>query len=294
MKNKITKYFNLFAELGKVKITFFVAISSSVGYILASGSLTWHMILPALGIFILASSSSALNHFQERDLDALMDRTKNRPIPSGRVSPDSVLLFSLLLFIIGSLVLLLSSNTLALSLGWLAFVWYNIIYTPLKRKYALAVVPGSVIGALPPIIGWVAGGGDLFNPQIIALALFFFIWQVPHFWLLLLLYGKDYDKAGFPTLTKIFNTKQIARLTFMWVVALSTSCLLIPFFGVSKNIFTSVGLILLGIWLVLTTAKILSEYVERKNYRNAFVKINIYVLTVVILLSLDKLILIQF
>ncbi len=294
MNVKLLKYLNLFSELGKVRITFFVAFSTSVGYIMAAGVVSWHMIFPALGIFILATGSSALNHYQERDLDALMERTKNRPIPSGKVSPDSVLTLSLFLFMLGSLVLLLSANALAMSLGWVAFIWYNLIYTPLKRKYALAVVPGSVIGALPPIIGWVAAGGNPLDPEIIALALFFFIWQIPHFWLLLLLYGKDYDKAGFPTLTKIFSIKQITRLTFTWIVALSTSCILIPFFGVSKNLITAIILILLGVWLCYSSAKLLFNYYEKKSFRKAFININFYVLAVVILLSVDKLILLEF
>jgi hypothetical protein len=90
-------------------------------------------------------------------------------------------------------------------------LWYNGVYTFLKRKSPFAAIPGAVIGAIPPAIGWICGKGALsFDPQILALSFFFFIWQVPHFWLLLLNFGRDYEKAGFPSLTRIFNSASSA------------------------------------------------------------------------------------
>ncbi len=287
---KINRIVNLFAELGKVKITFFVAVSTSVGYLLYSGAFQFKMIFTALGVFLLASASSALNHFQERHYDSLMERTKNRPIPSGKIDADKVLIFSLFLLILGSLILLVATNQIALILGWVAFVWYNLIYTPLKRKYAMAVVPGSVIGAIPPVIGWVAAGGSIFQPQVIALALFFFIWQIPHFWLLLLIYGKDYSKAGFPVLTDKYSVSQISRMTFSWIAGLSASCLLIPFFGLTESIFTTIILLLMGATLVFYSRKILSSLSGMKLYRKAFVYVNLYVLAAIFILTVDVLI----
>ncbi len=277
-------------ELGKVRITFFVAISTSVGYILQSGKLEPTILFVSLGVFVLAAASSALNHFQERHFDALMERTKSRPIPSGRISSDKVLVISLLLLIAGSTILLLTTNKTSLILGWVAFIWYNLIYTPLKRRYAMAVVPGSVIGALPPVIGWTAAGGSLFDPQVAALALFFFIWQIPHFWLLLLIYGKDYSGAGFPVLTDKYSIDQIARMTFTWIAGLSTSCILIPFFGVSQNVITTLLLLIIGATLVIYSKKILKSLSGISLYRKAFVYVNLYVLAVISILTLDALI----
>ena len=179
-------------------------------------------------------------------------------------------------------------------IGWLAFVWYNIVYTPLKRKYAFAVFPGSLIGALPPIIGWVAAGGNPFDSQVLALAMFFFIWQVPHFWLLLLLYGKDYENAGLPSLTQIFNNAQLSRITFVWIIGLTVSCFLIPLFGVSKSIFTLLVLLSLAAWLIYSAGKILLFFYDKSSYRKAFMQINVYVLAVVFILSIDKLLLNDF
>ena len=291
---KLKEYIIILFELGKVRITSFVAVSTAIGYIMASGRIDVGLILPTFGVFLLAISSSALNHYQEGDIDGLMERTKNRPIPSGRMNSKNVLYVSITFFIISSILILFSSNEMAMFIGWVAFIWYNIIYTPLKRKYAFAVVPGSVIGALPPIIGWVAAGGSPLEPQILALAMFFFIWQVPHFWLLLLVYGKDYEKAGLPTLTQIFDNSQLSRITFIWIIGLSTSCFLIPLFGVSNNIVTYSILLSLSVWLIYSTGKMLFVYYNQTSFRKAFMQINIYVLAVVVILSIDKLLLTDF
>lgn len=292
--NVVKKYFDILFELGKVKITFFVAVTTSVGFLLYSGNLSVDIILPTLGVFLLACGSSALNHFQEKDKDALMDRTKGRPIPSGRISPNGALIYAFVLIVISSLIIFYSANLTALILGWVNLFWYNVIYTPLKRINSLAVIPGSIIGALPPVIGWTAAGGNLFDPKILAVALFFFIWQIPHFWLLLMIYGKDYEKAGFPTLTKIFNNRQLSRITFTWIAALATSCLLIPFFDVSRNIISIVLIIALGLLLVWKTKNILTNYIEKMIFRKAFLQINLYVLAIVLILSLEKLLLKEF
>ena len=292
--NTIKKYLDIFLELGKVRITFFVAISTSVGFLLYSGNINVGMILPTLGVFLLACGSSALNHYQEKDKDALMDRTKGRPIPSGRISPNGALVYAFVLIVISSLIIFYSANLTALILGWINLIWYNIIYTPLKRINSLAVIPGSIIGALPPVIGWTAAGGYLYDPKILAVALFFFIWQIPHFWLLLMIYGKDYEKAGFPTLTKIFNNRQLSRITFIWIAALATSCLLIPLFDVSRNIITTILIIAFGFILVWKSKNILTNYIEKIIFRQAFLQINLYVLAIVLILSLDKLLLKEF
>ena len=289
MFQQLKKHIGIILELGKVKITSFVAVSTSVGYILNSGKFEWALLFVVIGVFLLACGSSALNHYQERILDAQMDRTKGRPIPSGRITSFYALVVSFSLVIIGLAIIYFSSNITSLSLGLLALIWYNIIYTPLKKRFALAVVPGSVIGALPPMIGWTASGGNVFDMKILSLALFFFIWQIPHFWLLLLLHSKDYEKAGFPTLTRIFNQLQLGRITFIWIAALVTSCLLIPFFNVSSSFYVIVILFLLGVWLMWKTKGILSDYLERIIFRKAFLSINLYVLAVVLIISIDKL-----
>ena len=151
-----------------------------------------------------------------------MERTKVRPIPSGRITGSNALIISLLLILAGSIILAFHSNTVLL-LGLFTLIWYNGVYTPLKQFTAFAIIPGSLVGALPPIIGWVASGGFIFDEKILALSSFMFIWQIPHFWLLLLMYDHEYREAGFPTLSKIFSYKQISQISFVWIVILVIS-----------------------------------------------------------------------
>lgn len=288
---QIKKYVSLFLELAKIRIIFFVAVSTSIGFILASGNLITGMFLPTFGVFLLAGGSSALNHYQEREYDALMFRTKNRPIPSGEISNSTALIFAAFLILTGSAVIYLSSNLTAWILGVIALIWYNLIYTPLKRINSLAVIPGSVIGAIPPVIGWAATGRSIMEPEILALALFFFIWQIPHFWLLLLIHGEDYERAGYPSLTSVFDKSQLSRITYIWILALAISSLLIPLFSISSNIITGIILLFVGAYLAYSSRIILKNFSSVTVIRKSFMLINIYVLFVVILLTIDKLIL---
>jgi protoheme IX farnesyltransferase len=278
----------VFLELSKVKITFTVALTTITGYLLAGGSFDFGLILPTLGIFLLACGSSAINHFQERDQDAKMERTRNRPIPSGRISPAGALAFAFLLSASGSVLLYLGAGMLGMQLGLIALIWYNAIYTPLKKKTAFAVVPGAVIGSIPPLVGWVAARGHLGDPRAIFMAFFFFIWQVPHFWLLMLKYGEEYVKAGFPSITQLYSPRQIKNITFIWIVATAVSALMLPVFDVVDSWVVMGGLLISSIWLVGQFTRLLSVRNLPFSPIRYFMKINYFVLAVIILLSLDR------
>lgn len=283
----MTKYLKLIVELGKMKITFAVSLTTITGYVLANGGFDSGLILPTLGIFLLACGSSALNHYQERDKDAMMERTKNRPIPSGEISPAGAMIIAILFIVSGSMLIYFGSNFLAMQLGILALIWYNAIYTPLKKKTAFAVVPGSVIGAIPPAVGWVAAGGLITDPKILILSFFFFIWQVPHFWLLLLKYGKEYEKAGLPSLTSIYSENQIKNITFIWTLATAIASLMIATFGIMDALITRILLLLAAVWLVIGFADLIIRKNQDFKPFKYFMKINYFVLVVLVLLSID-------
>lgn len=285
MKKKL----NILFELTKIRITSFVTVTTAFGYICFSGSIDSGIVAPVIGILLLACGSAVINHYQERKTDALMDRTKNRPIPSGRVSPASALLFSFCLIIVGSIILFLGAGLLALSLALLNLLWYNGIYTPLKKINPIAIILGSLVGAIPPAVGWVSAGGHIFDHGILIISFFFFIWQIPHFWLLLLVFSKDYEQAGFPTLTKIFSHNQLTRITFMWILATIVTGLILPLFGVVKYSLISFTLLIAGAWLGYNAFKLLKNTANNLSFRFAFREINIFALAVVILLSIDKL-----
>jgi heme o synthase len=280
----------IYLELSKVKITIAVALTTITGYVLARGAFDSGLIIPTIGIFILACASSAINHYQEYEADKLMTRTKLRPIPSGRISANHALTFAFIMTLIGSWLIYDGSNFLGLQLGLLAMIWYNAIYTPLKRKTAFAVIPGSIIGSLPPLVGWVAGGGSLIDPNAMILAFFFFIWQVPHFWLLMLKYGEEYKKAGYPAITSIYSPQQLKNTTFVWTFATAISALMIPFFGIIKSAPGIIGLIIASIWLIVIFTKLLLGKEQKFNPFYYFMRINYFVLAVMIFLTLDHLI----
>jgi len=220
----------------------------------------------------------------------MMPRTMKRPVPSGKISTELALFYALLFALSGGVVLLFDGGLLTALLGVLALFWYNAIYTPLKKRSAFAVVPGSVIGAIPPVVGWVSAGGELFAPQILLVALFFFIWQIPHFWLLLLIFDDDYKAAGMPTLSKYFSKQQLSRLTFIWTVATAGLAMLLPLYGVVSSSITMVLLAVSAIGLLLYSLKLLRSVNEMKIYRYSFHGINTFVLLVMIFITLEKLV----
>lgn len=286
MKEKI----KILLELNKVRITFAVTLTTLAGYILAKSSIDVGVILPTLGIFILACGSAVINHIQDNDKDAIMDRTSLRPIPSGRISIKMAWLIAITEIVLGSLLIYYGSNFLALQLGILALIWYNGIYTPLKRKTAFAVIPGSVIGALPPLVGWVAAGGLLTDPRAIVLGLFFFMWQVPHFWLLMLKYGKEYEKAGFKSITSRINPQQIKNFTFLWVVATAVAALMVANSGLINLMIFKILIVIASFWLIAVFSKLLLPKTKEFNPFHYFMRINYFVLLMIIVLSVEPLI----
>jgi protoheme IX farnesyltransferase len=279
----------IFLELAKVRITIAVAFTTITGYVMFAAKLDSGVILPTFALFLLACGAATFNHWQERKTDALMPRTQDRPIPSGRISANGAFLLGTALTVVGSFGLWYTSGILGMILGQLALIWYNLIYTPLKKKSAFAVIPGSVIGALPPAVGWVAAGGSIADPTIWMISFFFFIWQVPHFWLLLLKYGAQYEAAGFPSLTSIYTEKQIKQITFLWTTATAIAGIMIVVLGAVQSLYAAIVLMSLSVMLMLVFIPLLFTTEKKFNPRSYFMQINIYALLMMIFLSIDRL-----
>lgn len=279
----------LFLELTKLKISAASTFTAGMGYIAFRHGVDLGLLTAVVGTLLMAMASSALNEVQEHRLDALMERTQHRPIPSGAVSPLAAAVFAVLLAMSGFLLLWRIHGLMAGGLGLLAMIWYNGFYTPLKRRSAFAVVPGSVIGALPPAIGWTAAGGSLGDPALAALCFVFFVWQVPHFWLLALLHAEGYEKAGFPTLRRLFDTPQILRLTFTWTCGTVAAGALLFFFRVTTGAVALAILAAASLWLVARFTALLRPNPDTTTVRRAFLRINIYALAVMAAVILDAL-----
>jgi len=284
------KWMKIFLELIKVRISLFATLSTSAGFILARHGLSSDVIFPILGVFLLASGSCGLNQYQERQNDQLMERTQGRPIPSKKLSPSIALKISLGLLFMGSVLLYVSVHWSALGLGLFAVFWYNGVYTFLKGRSAFAAIPGALVGAIPPMIGWVSGKGFFsLDPPLLAISFFFFIWQVPHFWLLLLNFGRDYEKAGLPSLTRIFTSEQLSRITFIWIFATAATCMMIPLFGIVESHAIHGGLFVAAFWLMWKSLRLLTAKGRKFSLPFTFKTINSYAVAVMILLTLDNL-----
>ena len=284
------KWIKILFELTKLRISLFSTLATFSGFILASRSLSVDFIFPISGVFLLASGACALNQYQERNHDHLMERTHSRPIPSKKLSPSMALKISLGLLFSGSILLYVGTPWSAVGLGLFAVFWYNGVYTLLKRKTAFATIPGALVGAIPPVIGWVSGKGFFsLDPQILAISFFFFIWQVPHFWLLLLNVGRDYEKSGLPSLTRILTAAQLSRMTFVWILAAAATCMLIPLFGIVESPIIHGSLFFAAFWMMWRASKLLNSNDRKFHLSLTFKAINSYAMVVMILLSLDHL-----
>jgi len=277
-------FFFTILELSKVRITVAVAFTTITGYILAAGSYDTGFLFPTLGIFLLACGSSVINHFQEHKADANMARTRNRPIPARKATPFQAIILASVETIAGSLILFFSGGSLALFLGLLAMVWYNGIYTNLKRVTAHAVIPGSVIGSIPPLVGWVAAGGTLFSSGAAMLALFYFVWQVPHFYLLAVKYGPEYENAGMPAITSRWSPDAMRRNIFIWIVITAVTAFALALTPLTLSTLSSWLIVAAGILLVVFFVPMLREKEEPFPVFRYFMRINYFVLTVTILL----------
>ncbi len=276
----------MIAELIKWKLSLAVAFSAVTGYLIFAGGVGGAgggLLLVATGVFLLSSGAAALNQYTERESDALMARTAGRPLPSGRMKPRTALAIAAVMLASGSL-LLGFATTVALLLGLLNVLLYNFIYTGLKKRTTLSIVPGALVGAVPPLIGYTAAGGAMTDTVILLFALFMFLWQMPHFWLLLVRYGSEYEKAGIMTVYSSMSSGQIRQLVMAWIIG--SSLLLWILTAIFMPFRMPVAFLLLGLNIVFIIAfcSIIRSSDTEFRSRNAFILINSFSLLVMIIL----------
>lgn len=280
--------FQVILELNKIKITVAVALTTLAGYILYSREFNFHALLPITGIFILACGASVINHIQERNTDGQMERTAKRPLPSGKISVKNTLLLAILEITSGLAILYFAIGLTPFILGLAALFWYNVIYINLKRITVHAVIPGSVIGAIPPLTGWVSAGGQIISKEALIIALFYFVWQVPHFYLLGFKYAEDYKNAGYPSLLEKYSPQVIWRIIFFWILFTVVTAILIPISGLTESMISFVFILIVSVWLIFEFSKpVVKKSPEKFRPVKFFMKINYFVLVVVLMQILD-------
>ncbi len=257
MSRRATTFADL-VELTKPRLSGLVLFTTAGAFLLAPGDpdflrLAWTLI----GTWLTVASSHALNMFHERDVDGLMQRTKNRPLPAGRMAPEVALFCGVALGVIGIPVLAWTVGPLPAGLSGLALVSYVAIYTPLKRKSPAALYVGAFPGAIPPLLGWTAATGSLAAAPL-ALFATMFVWQIPHFLGLALLLADDYRAAGVRTMPVVSGVAATRRAAQIGVALLLPVSLLVIPTGASGLLYSIVAPVA-GIAFLVVTFRALAD-----------------------------------
>lgn len=278
-----------FKEITKMRLAVSVVFSSVAGYFLGAEVIDFvTLLLLAIGGYCLVGASNAFNQIIERDLDALMDRTKNRPIPSGRMSVNTAFAIACILTVLG-IAVLYTINPITAMFGAISIFLYVSVYTPLKTKTPLSVFVGAFPGAIPFMLGWVAATND-FGIEAGTLFMIQFFWQFPHFWALGWWLYEDYKKGGFfmlPTGKRDKGTAVQIILYTIWTIIIS----LIPVAGMTGRLyltpFSGVLVFLLGMGMLYYAVKLYRNRNEKTAKQLMLASVS-YITLLQIILILDK------
>lgn len=288
----IKSIFTDFKEITKAGLAISVVFSSLAGYMLGVYEFNinsiYTLIMLAIGGYCMVGASNAYNQIIEKDLDALMDRTKNRPIPAGRMSVNVAFAIATVLTIIG-LVILYMINPKTAMFGAISIFLYTCVYTPLKTVTSLSVFVGAFPGAIPFMLGWVAATND-FGIEAGTLFLIQFFWQFPHFWAIGWFLFEDYKKGGFfmlPTGKRDKGTAMQIVLYTLWLMVASV----FPSFGYSGRLYlTTISAIivgLLGLWMLFYAVKLYQNKTDKSAKTLMLVSVA-YISLIQVVYILDK------
>jgi protoheme IX farnesyltransferase len=278
-----------FKEITKMRLALSVVFSSIAGYLLGVETVDFKtLILLAFGGYFMVGASNAFNQIIEKDLDALMDRTKNRPIPAGRMSVNTAFIIATIFTLLG-IIILYTINKQTAMFGAISIFLYTCVYTPLKTKTPLAVFVGAIPGAIPFMLGWVAATDDFGIEPGTLFALQFF-WQFPHFWAIGWFLFEDYKKGGFFMLPTGKQDKGTAVQTMMytvWTIIVS----IIPVFGftgrLELSIVAAVIVFIIGLWMLYYAIRLFKKMTEKAAKQLMLVSVS-YITLVQIVYVIDK------
>jgi heme o synthase len=281
-----------FVAITKARLAISVVFSSLAGYLLGVHNFTSEsistLVLLAIGGYCMVGASNAYNQIIEKDLDVLMDRTKNRPIPAGRMTVNVAFVIATVLTIVG-LIILYTINPKSAMFGAISIFLYTCVYTPLKTVTPLAVFVGAFPGAIPFMLGWVAATNN-FGIEAGTLFIIQFFWQFPHFWAIGWFLFEDYKKGGFymlPTGSRDKGTAMQTILYTVWLVAASV----LPAFGYTGQLylttFSAIVVGLLGLWMLIYAVKLYQKQTDKSAKTLMLVSVS-YISLIQIVYVLDK------
>jgi protoheme IX farnesyltransferase len=277
-----------FLELAKPRVVLMVLITAFVGFYVGSAAVPNYLELLQMlfGTALAAGGTLALNQYLERDTDSIMERTRHRPLPDGRLQPREAAWFGALITMGGLLYLALAVNLMSASVTAVITLTYLLLYTPLKRKSSLCMLVGAVPGALPPVIGWVAAGGALTVDAWVLFAILF-LWQVPHTLAIARLYRDDYAKAGIQFLPVIdpdggsTNRQIVSHCAALLIVSLLPTLL-----GAAGQLYFAVAF-LLGIGFLTSGIRLAMESTLGRARRLLYASL-IYLPALLLVMALDR------
>jgi heme o synthase len=255
-----------YVRLTKPRIVLLLVITTIPAMMLAEQGFPslWLMLATVVGGSVVAGGANAMNMYFDRDIDELMLRTRDRPVPAGQIEPEKAALFGLALAAGGFFFLQWTVNLLAAGLTLGAFAFYVLVYTlMLKRTTPLNIVIGGAAGAMPPVIGWAAVTGEVAVPALIMFAIVT-LWTPPHFWALSLNYSSDYQRAGVPMLPVVAGVDETKRQILFYSVALVVVSLLLPVFGDTGIIYLCAAA-LLGAGFLYFALRLFRDYSARAS-----------------------------
>lgn len=277
-----------FVALGKPRLNFLVVVSALAGYVMGGsdglGMLRLAGVLVGTGL--VAGGASTFNQVYERDVDALMRRTRLRPLPDGRVQPSEAIAFAAAVSLTGLVILIATTNLLAAAVALATLLTYVVVYTPLKRRTSLATVIGAIPGALPPVIGWTAARGSLSREAWMLFGILF-LWQLPHFLSIAWMFRDDYARAGFPMLPVVEpDGRSTGRQAVLYGAALIPLSLAPTLMRLTGEVYFAGALVLGLAFLALTIRFARSRSV--RDARSLFFSSIIYLPLIWILMIADR------
>ncbi len=280
---------NDYYELTKPRMNFLVLVTTVVGFYMAVGSSSqWRLLVPTLiGTALTAASAAVLNQLIEREHDKLMPRTRNRPLPAGRLTPGEAGVYGVALGVVGVAVLALAVNGLTAAIGAFTLFSYIAVYTPLKRVSTLNTVVGAVPGALPPVMGWTAVHNAV-SPQAAVLFCILFFWQMPHFLALATMYRRDYAAGGFKMLPVVDESLAVTgRQIVLYGAALIPITLMPTLLRMDGVAYFAAAFVLGMGYLTFGVAAAATR--ERADARKLFLASIIYLPVLLLVMTADKL-----
>jgi protoheme IX farnesyltransferase len=277
-----------YLELTKPRITFLIVLTSAAGFAMGSGARIDYpgMLRSMLGIALLSSGIATINQYMERDLDALMRRTANRPLPSGKLLPWEALAFGVSLIVLAEMYLAVLVNPLTALLGLTVIAGYLFGYTPLKTRTSLSTMVGAFPGAVPPLIGWAAARGTIGLEAWVLFAILF-LWQFPHFLAIAWMYREDYSRAGILMLPVLEPDGRVtAQQIVVYTILLLPVSLLPAVLGISGKVYLY-GAIVLGLLFLYSSVRAAFSK-SRQEARRLLLASVIYLPLLFILMVLDR------